>query len=139
MTSTEHYGFLSELFRIRRDSGFCFGPVGRKVAMVMVSGLCRLGLLAALVAAGLMLGTPAARSQPVLCGERTTVLKQLKLKFGEQRTAFGLTEDGRLVEVFAGPSGSWTILMTAPGGRTCLMTSGGGWREIDTTRDGQVA
>ncbi len=107
--------------------------------MSRVLRIVRLGLLAALLAGGLTLGTPAAWSQPAFCGERTTVLDHLKRKFHEKRTAFGLTEDGRLVEIFAGPSGSWTILITAPGGRTCLMTSGGGWQQIDKAKDEQVA
>ena len=89
-------------------------------------------LAAALVALVLLSAGRAAWSQALLCGERTAVLAHLEQRFSEQRAAFGMTADGRLLEVFAGPTGSWTILVTAPGGPTCLVRSGSDWREIET-------
>ena len=69
------------------------------------------------------------------CGERYTILKALKQQYDEQRTAFGVTADGRLLEVVVSPRGSWTILLTRPGGLTCLVTSGDGWQQIVEPRD----
>ena len=89
-------------------------------------------LAAAFAAAPVLLAGSAARSQPAMCGERDQVLAHLEQRFKEERTAFGLTADGRLLEVFAGPSGSWTILVTAPGGPTCMVRSGSDWHEIKT-------
>ena len=91
----------------------------------------RVGLFAALVAAGVALAAPVAGGQPILCGERAAMLERLKEKYDEKRTAFGLSSDGHLVEVFAAPSGTWTMLVTYPGGPTCLVTSGVGWQQID--------
>jgi hypothetical protein len=34
---------------------------------------------------------------------------------------------GYLVEVFASSSGSWTIVLTQPGGTACLIASGNYW------------
>ena len=108
---------------------------GSKMKHLGISRLAGIVLLAALVAVLLLFASSAARSQPALCAERAVVLAHLEQRFHEERTAFGVTADGRLLEVFAGPLGSWTILVTAPGGPTCLVRSGSGWREIETRGD----
>lgn len=91
----------------------------------------RSALGAGLLAVMLTIAMPSAQAQQLFCGEHEIILKMLEQQFREKRTAFGVTADGRLLEVFAGPSGSWTILVTHPSGPTCLATSGGGWQEID--------
>ncbi len=98
--------------------------------------LAGIALLAALL---LPLASSPAWSQPAFCGERAAVLAHLEQRFHEQRTAFGVTADGRLLEVFAGPTGSWTILITAPGGPSCMVRSGSDWREIDTRGEEPLA
>ncbi|MFQ6016957.1 MAG: hypothetical protein ACE5KF_02070 [Kiloniellaceae bacterium] len=107
--------------------------------MPSLSGIVKGGLVAALVAAALTLGAPTAIGHPVVCSPRYQLLERLKLRYGEQRTAFGITLDGRLVEVLASPSGSWTILVTYPGGQTCVMAAGDGWQPIARPPDGPVA
>ena len=97
--------------------------------------IVRIGLFAALIAASLMFDASAVSAQLIPCGERYTILKTLKQQYDEQRTAFGVTADGRLLEVVVSPRGSWTILLTRPGGLTCLVTSGDGWRQIVEPRD----
>lgn len=87
------------------------------------------GAVAMLLFTGVVAATPAS-AQTVSCGERQAILDTLKDRYHEGRTAYGVTADGRLLEVFAGPSGSWTLLMTQPGGKSCLMSSGEGWRHI---------
>lgn len=88
-------------------------------------------LAVGLLAVMLTLAGPPAHAQKLFCGEHETIHEMLEQQFHEKRTAFGITADGRLLEVFTGPSGSWTILVTHPGGPTCLATSGGNWQEID--------
>ncbi len=34
-----------------------------------------------------------------------------------------------VIELFTAESGSWTILITMPGGVTCMMGSGEGWED----------
>ena len=91
---------------------------------VVVSGAVAAALTAAIVA------PTSASAQIVSCGERQVILNTLKDRYREGRTAFGITADGQLLEVFSAPSGSWTLLMTRPGGKSCLMSSGDGWRHI---------
>ncbi len=107
--------------------------------MYALSRMVRIGLLGAVVAGALALAMPAARGEPVFCGERHGILEWLEGNYHEKRTAFGITSDGRLIEVFAAPSGSWTILVTHPGGLTCLGTSGIDWQQIDRRQEDPVS
>lgn len=52
----------------------------------------------------------------------------LNIEFGEARAAQGLSVDGTLTEVFAGPDGSFTIIKTSPRGMSCVVDTGIGWR-----------
>ncbi len=62
------------------------------------------------------------------CGERTAIIERLASKYGEQRQATGLNNSSNLIEVFSSvETGSWTILMTSPEGRTCLIAAGEHW------------
>jgi hypothetical protein len=62
------------------------------------------------------------------CGDRTAIIERLSDKYGEQRKATGLNNSANLVEVFSSETtGSWTILMTNPDGKTCLIAAGEHW------------
>ena len=97
--------------------------------------------LAALAAATLTVVAPAAKSEeaPTLtpvpvagstCAARETVVARLASRFGETRRGIGLGTKNRVVEIFASPeSGSWTITVTLPDGRTCLLATGQSWED----------
>ncbi|MDP5216682.1 hypothetical protein Q5Y75_05585 [Ruegeria sp. 2205SS24-7] len=84
-------------------------------------------LLATALAA--LLATQVA-AQPRNCAPRDTVVERLQSKYGETRQAMGVA--GRsLMEVWANEeSGSWTILLTMPGGISCLGASGQSYEEL---------
>lgn len=64
-------------------------------------------------------------SAQMVCGQREDIVAQLESKYGEVRRSYGLQQGRGVVEVFAnGDSGSWTILVTSPQGKTCLMAAG---------------
>ena len=86
--------------------------------------LLAVGVLCALSAAP----APAAAEAP-LCGAREAMIDRLASKYDEQPVSLGVTATGSLLEVLASPSGSWTIIVTVPGGPTCLVSSGEGWRD----------
>lgn len=81
------------------------------------------------LAATLMLGGQAAAAQPASCGERDTLIERLSSRYQEQPVSRGVTASGSLLEVLASPAGTWTILVTLPGGPTCLVSSGEGWHD----------
>ncbi len=69
---------------------------------------------------------PKARAQMV-CGDRTKIVKGLEDGYSEQRTGAGLSGNGALVELFIAETRTWTLLLTLPGGPTCLLGSGEEW------------
>lgn len=71
-----------------------------------------------------------ALAQGPQCGSREAILKALQNGYQERPVSRGVTSTGALLEAFAGPSGSWSILVTVPGGPTCLVSSGEGWRRL---------
>lgn len=76
-----------------------------------------------------MAGAAILATQPALaqmvCGERDDIVKQLESKYGETRQSLGLQQGRGVVEIYASEeTGSWTILVTDPRGRSCLLAAG---------------
>ena len=60
-----------------------------------------------------------------MCGSRDIVLDRLSSHYGETRRSMGLGANNGIVEVFASDeTGTWTITITLPDGRMCLVASG---------------
>jgi hypothetical protein len=72
-------------------------------------------------------GTPAPAQG--LCMPRAEIAELLGKRYSETRTALGLADNGGLLEVFtAGNGATWTIVMTSPQGRSCVVTAGEAWQ-----------
>lgn len=71
---------------------------------------------------------PATAQQA--CGDRAKFMDKLEDTFAEHPIAMGLTEKGAVIEVFASKHGSWTFLITMPGGLTCVVASGQYWETL---------
>lgn len=78
--------------------------------------------IAALI--GLTLAAIKAHAAPQ-CAPHAAVVAGLAKKYSETVVAMGMTGIGTMIEVFASPSGTWTIVQTEPRGISCLMASGG--------------
>lgn len=73
---------------------------------------------------------PGSPSYPAGCGPRDDVAKALTGKFGEKRVGAGKSRRGP-VEVYAGPKGTFTVVLTAPDGSvSCILSDGGEWRDF---------
>lgn len=71
------------------------------------------------------------------CGRRLDVIAMLTDQFGEVVQLHGLTDDGRLLEIWANPeTGSWTATMTSPEGITCLPAEG---QQFQNVKPGEPA
>lgn len=92
------------------------------------------GLSMAALALALALAS-AAQAEPVACGKRGDLLAHFQQSYHEVPNVIGLTTDGRLLEVVVGPSGSWTMLVTAPGGPACVIATGEDWQNIVASLD----
>ncbi|MGH6934438.1 MAG: hypothetical protein ACREEE_18635 [Dongiaceae bacterium] len=82
---------------------------------------------------GLLLMLPAtALAQPPTCGPRADLVARLGDKYQEAPIAIGLGADGNLVEILTAADGAtWSILITAPEGRSCLVAAGEAWQQIE--------
>ena len=86
--------------------------------------------------AGAILATQAAQSQAGNCGERSQIVERLQQKYGETRRSVGLAANSGVVETFASTdTGSWTIVITLPNGRTCLVAAGEAFEAVE---DGEL-
>ena len=76
---------------------------------------------------------PAA-AQPA-CAERNTVLDHLSAKYSEAPVALGLANNGGVIEVLTTNNGStWTIIITMPNGKACMIAAGEGWQATEAER-----
>jgi hypothetical protein len=86
--------------------------------------------LAVICCAQIALFFPAGADTP--CHHRSDVVTRLSIQYGEQPVARGLSAAGQMVEVFASPSGTFTIVVTRHDGLSCLIAAGKGWHAIAT-------
>lgn len=103
--------------------GPSFRPKSRPAAAMSAAVLA----LSTLALSTLSFSLSAAAQSPQ-CAAREAVLDRLSDHYREQPVSIGVTATGSLLEVLASPEGSWTIIITVPGGPTCLVSSGEGWR-----------
>lgn len=73
---------------------------------------------------------PGPADARVICGERNSIVEKLRQIHDERRRVAAVTGAGTLMEIFVSPAGTWTILVTAPGGPSCLVSSGEGWQPM---------
>jgi hypothetical protein len=69
-----------------------------------------------------------------MCGKRGDFIKALADKYQESGKALGITGQVNLVEIFASKAGTWTILVTTPEGKTCIIAAGNSWEDLPPAR-----
>lgn len=85
-----------------------------------------------IVLAMLCLGMMARAFAQTPCGDRAGIVKMLAEKYREQAMDRGLIpSQQQVLEVFASPAGTWTILISRPSGLTCIMAAGEGFKRLD--------
>lgn len=90
---------------------------------------------------GLMATAPPAVAMG--CGPRDDIVERLKGRFDEALVAAGLesaTERReRMLEIWTNPeNGSYTVLLTDPGGTSCIVGYGFEFRNFDLPPDGDL-
>ncbi|MCP5372749.1 MAG: hypothetical protein H6907_13545 [Hyphomicrobiales bacterium] len=87
----------------------------------------------ALAAAVILAAGPAAGGADLpACGQRSQVVDGLSRVYEELPLGLGVTGSGGVVEVLASPTGgTWSIIVTWPDGRSCLVAAGNGWQSLD--------
>ena len=68
------------------------------------------------------------RARAEIQRERDAALEALKTRYAEAPVAMGVDAKGRLLEVLTDEAGTtWTIMVTQPGGASCIVATGEGW------------
>lgn len=68
---------------------------------------------------------------PQLCLPHGEIEARLLRNFSEKKLGLGIAGDGRLLEIFIAPTGTFTIVKTSPRGLSCVVDFGEGWRTLD--------
>jgi hypothetical protein len=87
--------------------------------------MTRSALLTTVAILATVIAAPA--SAQTVCGDRAKMISYLGTDYKESRTGMGIAANGSVVELYTADTGSWTMLMTVPGGPTCVMGSGEAW------------
>ena len=73
----------------------------------------------------------SATAQSSNCADHALVVERLATGYGESRQSIGIGSDNTVVEVFAAlDTGTWTIVVTQPGGPSCLVASGAAFQVL---------
>ncbi len=98
------------------------------------------GLAAGALAFGLLSGSSTPAYAQAVCSTHSEVLKHLGKKYSETPVAMGLASNGGVVEVFsAGDGATWTIVLTMPDGKSCMMAAGEAWESVTKLASGPSA
>ncbi len=74
------------------------------------------------------IATSSMAAAAPICKDRKAALEVLQAKSSEAPVAMGVDANGRLLEVLTNEDGkTWTIMVTQPGGDSCIVASGEGW------------
>ncbi len=90
-----------------------------------------LALAAAFVAFSAM---PTDSTAQTVCGERSEFVNKLKNGYAEKPVSVGLASNGSMIEVFASENGTFSIVITQPGGTSCLVAAGDNWASAPTRK-----
>lgn len=93
----------------------------------------KIGVWAAFVAA---LFATDARARGA-CQEREKIKERLQRDYNEVQVSHGVTYAGTLLEVYASPEGSFTIIISYGGGLSCPVSAGNGWQQIKPIAGGE--
>lgn len=77
----------------------------------------------------LLIMSGVAHGQTV-CDKRDKIAERLETRYQEFQRAIGLTNNGRLVELWATEDrATWTLVLTHPNGISCLIAAGVNWQD----------
>ncbi len=91
---------------------------------------CTHKLFGLLLATAILLSAAVARGQES-CMSHEEAVAWLDERYGEQVIGRGLADRGRVMfEIFTGPKGTWTLLVSAPEGPSCIIADGFDWQQL---------
>ena len=93
-------------------------------------------LFAALGAAVFVVVSSPSAAQRAPCGDGSTIIAHLEKDWGEAAEIIALDAAGRMVRILVNPeTGTWSMLVTGPGGPTCMISHGSAWESVGPAND----
>ena len=83
-----------------------------------------------LILFALLVPLPVAAQSPiaeVVCGPRAVIVQRLQAGQGARLAGSGLRDMETVVEVWADPSGDWTLVQSYSNGQACILAMGEVW------------
>ncbi|MEL6961432.1 MAG: hypothetical protein AAFO01_01675 [Pseudomonadota bacterium] len=106
-------------------------PMTHRLKGMGAFGLATFLGLAALSGAPPAHGQQGPQTHRLTCATYENMTKFLSTKFTEAPRSIGIASDGKVLQVFTTEGGeSWTMVATAPEGRSCIVAAGKYWQEI---------
>ncbi len=88
-------------------------------------------IISSLIAASVLFLSATSANDQQVCAPRDRAVMQLEKQFEEKASGRGFTVNGkRMIELFISEKGSWTMLISDPQGRSCIVASGEYWQGI---------
>lgn len=78
---------------------------------------------AVLALASLNISTSAIAQRPA-CGPRSVLIDALTKRYGESLRLIARENRGFVIEFYAGPKGTWTLVFSRADGRACAVAAG---------------
>ncbi len=108
----------------------------------VIEGILHILLSGAIIAAAVVvivtaIASPAGAQELTDCGLYQNVVMHLDLKYQEKVIGRGLV-NGKVLEVLASESGSWTVLVVHSNGLACHWASGTDWEIISSIMGDRV-
>lgn len=72
------------------------------------------------------------------CAPRDQLVKLLAEQYKEDPVGIGLARPGQVLEVFASQAGSWSMVMTMPDGKACLIAAGDNWEMVSRVKGSPI-
>ena len=91
-------------------------------------------LFAALAVLGIVAATLSLAGQASaqrVCASHEAATMQLEKQFNERVAGRGLANRGKaMIELFVSEKGSWTVVISEPNGRSCVLATGDSWQQV---------
>ncbi len=96
-------------------------------------------LIVSTLAAFVFVFSVTSANAQAVCGERAKFIETLAKQHQEAPTSIGMTSNGQIIEVLTSAKGTWSILITSPQGKTCLVATGDAWESMERVAMGPNA
>lgn len=72
------------------------------------------------------------------CGPRGQLVKLLSDQYREDPVGMGLAQPGQVLEIFTSPNGTWSMVMTMPDVKACLVAAEDNWEMVSRIKGNPI-